>query len=71
MVSLSLAGYIFLAVGYMLLRANKIVDLLKKIFGLLFYVLLFYTIFTNYDDGDNIVNKSIIERLQLDKEKRY
>lgn len=69
MVSLSLAGYIFLAVGYMLLRANKIVDLLKKIFGLLFYVLLFYTIFTNYDDGDNIVNKSIIERLQLDKEK--
>ena len=58
MVSLSLAGYIFLAVGYMLLRANKIVDLLKKIFGLLFYVLLFYTIFTNYDDGDNIVNNS-------------
>ncbi len=66
--SLSLAGYLIAALGYVLNITAKGVSAKKYIFA----ILLVYGVYLfgiTYNGGDNYVNEKIIERLQPDDEK--
>lgn len=62
----SLAGYligIFSYIAYKLIgRKNKIIVL----FSIGLFLVAFYMVFTNYNNGDNAINEFIIKRLQYD-----
>ncbi len=69
LLSLSLAGYILLILGYMFSHVTNIKSIIKKVIQILIIILAFYYISTTYNDGKNIINETIIERLTPDKEK--
>lgn len=62
--SLSLAGYLLCILGFVLFNMNNIKQLMFPLIVAVFLVL----IFTNYNEGDNIFNDLIIERLKFDNE---
>lgn len=66
--SLSLAGYMMTFIGYIiyLLVEGKS---LKKIVVFSILISIVYIVSIEYNNGDNLVNRSIIERLQPDEEK--
>jgi len=64
--SLSLAGYVLLAIGYAMWRGIR----WRKIVGVLFLAGVFYWVAVyGWNHGDNAINEMIIERLQYDDEK--
>lgn len=67
-ISLSLAGYIITFIGYTLylLSTGKS---LGKIIVFAIGAIIVYFVSINYNDGNNYINKMIIERLQYDEEK--
>ena len=66
--STSLAGYIVGIIGYILMRlVNR--KSFAKLVVLPFLFVTVYMIGIEYNEGDNLINKYIIERLQFDEEK--
>lgn len=63
--SFSLAGYILALIGVMMQKSNSI----KKIVPLFFFFGFVYVIGINYNNGDNLLNKYILVRLEYDEEK--
>lgn len=64
--SLSLAGYVLLALAYILHKGIKPM----KIFGItIIAISIFYGVTNFWNNGDNPVNEKIIERLQYDEKK--
>lgn len=64
-ISFSLAGWVITLIGLLLLKLKSI----KSILILTGIVFITYVIATNYNDGNNLVNELIIERLQFDESK--
>lgn len=71
LLSLSLAGYVLLVIGYfmILFYNNKI--RLKHLIVYSLLLLVAYNIGIYYNDGNNLVNELIISRLQSDDEKGF
>ena len=68
--TLSLAGYIMLFGAYFahtFSSRNKMV-LIRLSVGALFAI-AFFAFFTNYNDGDNVVNEALLKRIEWDEEK--
>lgn len=66
--STSLAGYIVGFIGYILMRiVNR--KSYAKLLILPFLFAMVYMIGVEYNEGDNLINRYIIERLQFDEEK--
>lgn len=67
--SLSLAGWILAIIGYLfvMFHAGKIQ--LYKVLLTVMVINAFYFIGTTYNDGDNLINETIISRLEYDEEK--
>lgn len=63
--SFSLAGYVLALIGVMMQKSNSI----KRIIPLLFIFGIVYVIGINYNNGDNLLNKYILTRLEYDEEK--
>ncbi len=71
LITLSLAGYVLMALGYVLLRMQSL-DVRKgitAIFGFLVLIGISYLVAANYNKGNNLVNTLIFERLEYDEEK--
>lgn len=64
----SLAGYVITFVGYVIYCYSQHSSIRKYIYIALFIFGMFY-VSNSYNDGDNIVNKLIVERLTYDEEK--
>lgn len=65
LVSLSLAGYVLLAIAWILFKSRNIKGLIATaIIGLVIVV-----VSQGYNDGNNYVNSMILSRLEMDKEK--
>jgi len=64
--SLSLAGYVLLIIGFTFTYFKKIKEIIISL--VLFFALLF-VIASYVNNGDNIINKNIFQRLQFDQEK--
>ena len=65
LLTLSLAGYVLAAVGFLVSRVNRIGKVV--VYGTMF--LTMYLVGTNYNGGNNIFNEYILERLTYDEEK--
>ena len=65
LISFSLAGYVLALMGVMLVKSQK----MKKFMPLIFLLVVVYIIGVNYNNGDNLLNKYIIVRLEYDEEK--
>lgn len=68
LLSLSLAGYVTTLLGYIFCRYSQELSI-KKYVGYFLVGSLFFLISSNYNDGNNILNKYIFSRLKEDKEK--
>lgn len=68
--SLSLAGYITALLGYLLKGQFKRQLLLKRVVLISLILGGFYYFALNYNGGKNIINESIIERLQLTNDEK-
>lgn len=66
--TVSLAGYIITFIGYITYLISTWKNL-KKIFVFSIFIICTYFVAINHNQGDNIINKGIIERLQYDEEK--
>ncbi len=70
--TLSLAGYILIAIGYFMYATFSNRSLKKVLSRYLIYsIVLFaaYQISINYNNGNNLVNELIVDRLEYDEEK--
>lgn len=65
LVSFSLAGYVLALMGVVLVKSQKI----KKFLPLIFLLVISYFVGKSYNDGDNLLNKYILVRLEYDEEK--
>lgn len=63
--SFSLAGYMLALIGVMMQKSNSI----KKIVPLTIFFGFVYIVGINYNNGDNLLNKYILVRLEYDEEK--
>lgn len=63
--SFSLAGYVLALIGVMMQKSHSI----KKFIPVCSIFILIYGIGTNYNNGDNLLNKYIFVRLEYDEEK--
>lgn len=68
LLSLSLAGYVTTLLGYIFYRYSQGLSI-KKYVGYFLVGSLAFFISSNYNDGENILNKYIFSRLEQDKEK--
>lgn len=68
LLSLSLAGYVTTLLGYIFCRFSQGLSI-KKYVGYFLVGSLAFLISSNYNDGNNILNKYIFSRLEQDKEK--
>lgn len=68
LLSLSLAGYVTTLLGYIFCRYSQGLSI-KKYVGYFLVGSLAFFISSNYNDGNNILNKYIFSRLEQDKEK--
>ena len=66
--SMSLAGYLTTLVGFILNRFSQHYSV-KKYVPIFILLLASYSVAVNYNDGHNVVNELIIERLQPDEDK--
>lgn len=64
--SLSLAGYILLALAYLLHRGMGLKQILG---GMIIAIGILYSVTNLWNNGDNPVNEKIVERLSFDEEK--
>lgn len=71
MVTLSLAGYVLIAIGFLMVRLQKSNTLknLATLVGASIVIAIIYFAAVSYNNGDNLVNIMIVERLQPDEEK--
>lgn len=67
--TLSLASYVLLIIGFVLTQISNNKLSVKKIFIFTIAVVAIYNIGINYNNGNNLINEKIIERLEFDKEK--
>lgn len=65
----SLAGWLVFLIAYLIFKFQKSRNRIFNILLSLGSIALFFAFFQNYNDGDNGVNKMIIQRLQYDEEK--
>ena len=63
--SFSLAGYVLALIGAMMQKSNSI----KKIVPLTIFFGFVYIVGINYNNGDNLLNKYILVRLEYDEER--
>ena len=63
--SFSLAGYVLALIGAMMQKSHSI----KKIIPLIFLISIIYVVGINYNNGNNLLNKYILVRLEYDEEK--
>lgn len=70
LLSLSLAGYVLLILGYLfyLLSGNFAMRSVKYLCWAAFVFIIAYYISINYNGGHNYVNEKIVERLEYDKD---
>lgn len=66
--SLSLAGYFLTVIGFILSQRSK-GKRISFFIPVFVFAVLIYIVANTYNDGDNYVNKKIIERLEVDDEK--
>lgn len=71
LVALSLAGYVLLVLGLVLIRIQQtsISKSVLALTGILLLLVIVYNVSISYNGGDNLINNLIIERLELDDEK--
>lgn len=71
LLTFSLAGYVLLALGYFLKKVSEgdFFNILKKLVPYVILLLVVVVTAQNYKDGNNYLNKKIIERLQYDKDR--
>ena len=67
-ISFSLAGYIFLVVLYFVSAWMKHKSIMGKLLGLAFVCSALVLFTVNYNDGENLVNKLILERLSIEND---
>lgn len=65
LVSFSLAGYVLALMGALLVKSHK----MKKLLPLVSLLVIVYLVGINYNNGDNLLNKYILVRLEYDEEK--
>lgn len=65
LVSFSLAGYVLALMGVVLVKSHK----MKKFLPLVCLLVVAYFVGANYNNGDNLLNKYILVRLEYDEEK--
>lgn len=66
--SMSLAGYIISFLGYIILKFSQHKSIRSCVFALLTLFFCYY-VAIKFNDGDNVINHLIVERLQPDEEK--
>ena len=66
----SLAGYVLFIIGYFMKRVFQVsfTKACKNIAGYVLLLSVFYIVAISYNNGDNLVNTLIVERLQYDDE---
>lgn len=69
--TLSLAAYILHVIGYILVNYVNKTFKMKSIALFFFILYVLYELIINYNDGHNILNENIIERLDYDEEKGF
>lgn len=67
LLTISLAGYIVFAVSLLLSSFKHSKKIFKYILGVTILILMVYLFGLYYNDGDNPIKKSIIDRLEYDK----
>lgn len=67
--SLSLAGYILTIMGLFMCRISNIKLLLKRLIQTVILIFCIFYISQWYNNGDNLINEKIVERLKVDNEK--
>lgn len=68
LLTLSLAGYLIAIIGYFIYLRSQNVNILQQV-KYLFLLLLVCFVSTQYNDGHNIINEKILERLKFDEKK--
>lgn len=69
LLTFSLAGYVLSAIGYFFVSVIQHRITFKRIAFIIVLLFGFYQFSVHYNNGDNVFNKKIIERLQFDKKK--
>lgn len=71
LVTFSLAGYMLAIIGYFLILHNENKVRLSTIIILMVFLLVIYLFGRFYNGGDNLINESIISRLQYDEDRGF
>lgn len=69
--TLSLAGYVLMAIGYVFNNMKNITLIIKRTIIALIIIVPVYYYSLDYNHGFNFINENIIERLQPDEEKGF
>lgn len=71
LITLSLAGWILIAIGYIMIKVQKtsLGRSFKAVIGALLLLVVGYYSAVSYKGGDNLVNTLIVERMEFDDEK--
>lgn len=67
--TLSLAGFVMALFAYVANRLKLSKNRVVTLAGIGVSVILAYSFFSNYNDGNNVINEAIISRLEVDEEK--